>query len=349
MALVPCVPYRQTPETHQCLVLTNPDLGVTKVFDATDNQFVLSPIAYFPLVIEVGKGPNQIATLNNQIFTLDPIAQAIYKIPDTFISPITTPTKSLDFAPNYFVLLFDLQTNPQPWALVSSSSNTILEAKALGQGTDFQIPIPCSPDFLQINPTKTYLVIACKNQLYMTQTKTLWASSPVWAPLSLPGPSTNSVRAMTLDSEKALLALTDKTLVVVNLANWKIESTQQAALEDIASAVYLPSTLSGTPSTCCNGEKNWVGALLNNGKLQYWPYNNQQFNQAPQSVDIPIITGLAPFTLTNPVKLLGVQIDHPKQDGLSCERRLFLVCSGSLFNLCEGSANIKKVDLSESQ
>lgn len=337
-ALVSCVPYAKTEGTHKCLLLANPYQGVVRIFDATDNQFILSPIGYFPLVVQVGQAPNKIATINNRIFTLDPIKKAIYEIPVSFISPITTIFAQLDFSPSDFVLTTD--SSKQIWALVSAS-DMILRAIPLGEGTPYQIKLTCSPNILHVDPSNNYLFIGCQDQFSIVQIKNLPSTTSPTFSTSLAG----SIQAIALDSQKALLALSNKTLIVVALSTGTTEATSPV-LEETAAAVYLPSTLPGTPNPCCNGITEWVGALLMNGKLQYWPYANQQF-KTPQTLDIVLTAGVSSFTLTNPIQLLGVQVENQEQDGLSCERRLFLVYSGAIFNTCEGTSGIKRVDQME--
>ena len=334
-AVFSCVPYTQTTGAHQCLILTNPYQGTAKIFDVTDNQFVLSPIGYFPLVVKVGQAPSKMAAINNRIFTLDPVAQAIYEIPTSFVSPFSNNPIPVGFSANDFALATDAQGKIVAFVSRTEGLTQIaLEGQALPQG--FSLPGPI--DLFEINLTRSFLLVAHGTTL--TVVDLLHADAQ--KTLSL----TASVASMTSDSTKALLALTDKTLIMVDLANAKIESTAPAKLDAIAGAVYLPSNLPGTPSTCCNGEASWVGALLMNGTLQYWPYANQTF-KTPQSVDIVLTTGVGSFALTNPTKLLGGDVQNPVQDGLSCERRLFLIYSGSIFNTCEGNSNIKRVDQME--
>ncbi|MEI6790759.1 MAG: hypothetical protein WCK42_06230 [Myxococcaceae bacterium] len=335
-ALVSCVPYAKTEGTHQCLLLANPYQGVARIFDATDNQFILSPIGYFPLVVQVGQAPNKIATINNRIFTLDPINKAIYEIPTSFVSPVTNIFNQLDFSPNDFVLTLD--TNKKIIAYVSQTDS--LSKIALETNDTPIIPFITKTkiDHLQISQNQKYLLVATGTDLVIVD---LQKSAPNVV-VDLKGAS---VASMTSDNDKVLLGLTDKTLVVIDLTTQKIVATSPV-LEETAAAVYLPSTLPGTPNPCCNGLTEWVGALLMNGKLQYWPYANQEF-KTPQTVDLVLTAGVSSFTLTNPIQLLGVQVENQEQDGLSCERRLFLVYSGAIFNTCEGTSGIKRVDQME--
>ena len=331
---LPCVPYPTQAETHACLLLSNPYQGTIKIFDASDNQFVLSPIGYFSLVIEVGQSPYQMAVINHRIFTLDPIAQAIYEVPSHFISPITKPLKKLDFSPQ----LFALATNTEGQIIAYVSQTGSLSQLSLETDSP-PVSLPLSGEItqLQVTPDQKYLLVGIEKQLFILDPQ----STDTLHTVSL----TASITSMSSDATQILLGLSDKTLVVLDLQTGRTQ-IQSPALEEVASAVYLPSTLSGTPSTCCNGEPNWVAALLMNGKLQYWPYANQQF-KAPQNIDIALTTGVADFTLTNPLGLVGVSVNHPKQDGLSCERRLFLVYEGIILNTCEGSSGLKRVDQME--
>lgn len=262
--VAPCKPYKSTENTHQCLFLANPYQAAVKVFDITDNQFVLSPIGYFPLVIKAGTAPYLLVNSNENVLVFDQIEQKIYEIPEDFTKAQVTQ-------------------NAWPQSTCTSTPKNLNGASVL--------QVTCDANG-----------------------KTLWA-------------------------------LNNKTLVL-DTGNG-IEIT--APLDTNAAAIYLPTSLAGTPSTCCNGEANWVGVLLTNGILQYWPYSAGVFNanNTKQSIDLVLTTGVGSFTLTNPPKLLGAQVQNTSQDGLSCERRLFLVYSGTIFNTCEGSSNIKRVDQME--
>lgn len=254
--VAPCTPYTSTQDTHQCLFLSDLDHRAIKVFDISDNQFVLSPIGYFPLLIKAGQAPYLLANINGQVLIFDQIEQQTYEIPAGF-------TKA--------------QVTQNAWP----------------QST-------CTPAPKNLN-----------NAL---------------------------VTQVTCDaSGKTLWTLNNKTLVL-DPGNGVLMTTQ---LDANAAAVYLPSSLPGTPSTCCNGEANWVAALLMNGTLQYWPYSAGVFNAngTKQSIDIVLATGVGSFTLTNPTKLLGAQAQN--------ERLLFLIYSGSIFNISEGNSNIKRVDQME--
>lgn len=341
---VSCKPYSTTETDHQCLLLANPYLNAVKVFDITDNQFVLSPIAYYPLAIKVGVSPGQIATVKGRIFTLDSVAKSINEIPASFISPLNNTETLIGISGNFFALLEDSQK--QIWSFISSSDNNI-KVQVLGQTTSIDLALTCSPKFMQLDPSNTYLVAACEDKLFIMPTQAL-LKQPIPDPLPVPGIAAN-IKSIALDSKLALLGLEDSTLIVVDLATQTLDSTAPAKLKANAKAVYIPSSLPGTPSTCCNGEKNWVGALLTDGTLQYWPYANKTFSDVKlsQITDLVLTTGTGSFTLTDPLKLIGAQVQNQNQDGLSCERRLFLIYSGAIFNTCEGTSNIKRVDQTE--
>jgi hypothetical protein len=311
-AVVPCKPYKPTDDTHQCLILTNPYQAALKVFDISDNQFVLSPVAYFPLVIKVGLTPNKIVVAKGQIFTLDPSDKKIYIIPGDFKSPVTQtlpePTKSN----TAFAITIDSAGKPTPHLSESGDTNVLA------------------------TPDQAYLLRTNGASLTI---ETL--GTGLKTPVTLP----SSIASITADSTRALVGLTDKTLIFVNLADGKL-GTPSKALSAIPAAVYLPTSLAGTPSTCCNSEEQWVAALAMDGTLQYWPYAEGKF-KAPQIIDIQLVTGIGSFALTNPIKLLGATVENPGQDGLSCNRRLFLIYSGSIFNTCEGNSNIKRIDQME--
>lgn len=347
--MVTCKPYAQTENDHQCLLLASPYQAAVRVFDVTDNQFVLSPIAYFPLVIQVGEEPHKIATIDQgsgpRIFTLDPVAKAIYEIPSNFISPIKTITKDLGFSANDFVLA----TGPDGKivAFVLQSDTGITEVALEGQTLETPFSFTGPVNHFQINPTATYLLVTNGPQLIVVYLK---GPAPKITPVNPAFPA--SIASITSDATKALVALSDKTLMMVDLATATIESTLPTELKDklttAAAALYLPGSLPGEPSTCCNGESNWVAALFQDGTLQYFPYDREnKIFKTPQVIDILLATGVGSLTLTKPTKLLGASVLNPPRDGLGCERRLFLIYLGSIFNTCEGNSNIKRIDQME--
>lgn len=322
--VTPCKPYKQTTETHQCIMLTNPYQGVTRVFDATKHQFVLSPIAYYPLVIKTGQAPNQIARFNEQVFTLDPIDKAIYEIPSNFASPVKNASNVLAFTPNFFALGM-LDTKLQAFI---SSSDTMLRYLPIGSSDSAQeIDIGYPIDQLQIDSSGINIVIASQSNLFISKLP--------WSPQKIT--FTANINAVTVSSKKVLIALVDQSLILIDLDS---QTEIKTKLPAQGLAIYLPE---GEPSLCCNGIKTWVAVLLSDGQLQYWPYENGTFG-TPQTLNISSITGVSSYAFTNPVKLLGAQVENFDNDGLGCPRRLYLIYSGTMFASCEGSANVKLLD-----
>lgn len=313
-AVVSCKAYPQAESTHQCLILTNPYQAAVKVFDITDNQFILSPIAYFPLVIKVGLAPNKVVVAGDQIFTLDPVDKKIYIIPGDFKSPVTNALPALDAS--YAAFAITLEAG-QPKTHLSEPGDTNL------------------------------LVTPDQKHLLRTNKATLSIEDPKTSQLLLKRDFLSTIASIAADSTQAVIGLTDKTLVIIELPSGKDIVTMSPDLKNkqtaIAAAVYMPS---GNFETCCNGEKQWVAALMMDGTLQYWPYADGVFKE-PQKYNIQLTTGVGAFALTNPVKLLGAIGSGAGGDALGCERRLFLIYSGAIFNTCEGNSNIKRVDQME--
>lgn len=85
-AVVDCDAYQnKESEGHKCLVLASsfPEQGFLRIFDITDNQFILSPIAYFPLAVHAGQTPIKLAAnqkISDKIFVLDNKTKNVHAI-----------------------------------------------------------------------------------------------------------------------------------------------------------------------------------------------------------------------------------------------------------------------------
>ncbi|MDA0712886.1 MAG: hypothetical protein O2897_02740 [bacterium] len=94
-AVVNCDAYPgEESKNHQCLVLASafPEKGFLRVFDITDNQFILAPIAYFPLAVQVPLPfslciiliPFRLAAnkkIDDQVFVLDALTKNVHVVP----------------------------------------------------------------------------------------------------------------------------------------------------------------------------------------------------------------------------------------------------------------------------
>lgn len=333
--LTPCNPYQEQGVTHQCLILANPYLNSLKIFDATDNQFVLSPIGYFPLVLQAGNTPYWLATQNNRTFSLDPVLKQIFEIPGKFISPVITPILNIDFSPSHFTIAINASNQVTAFLAKTEPSSNALVQMPGGQAIQFNAPI----EHLQLTGDQKSILVVEGLNFHVIDASSFTISKTLSMPVS--------VRHISQSPGKVGIALTNKTVSVIDQTSWSIEATS-AQLEANPAAIYFPSSLPGKINTCCNGQPGWLGVLLVNGKLLFMPYENQSFpGLAPEVIDVATVAGVSPYVLTNPLKLLGVQVPNPGNDALGCERRLMLVYEGSLFNVCEGSSNLKRVDQSE--
>lgn len=343
VAVSKCKSYEQTESTHQCLTLTNPFQSAARAFDVTDNQFVLSPIAYFPLVIKVGTSPTRVASINDRTFVLDPAQKAIFEIKEKLESP-KDPIKSLDFTPDQWALVLDSAN--KIWALVVENSASVdikVHALALDSDSKFSTTLENvkNIDFVTTNLNQTSLLITQSKNLYVLAVSDLISKSDSLA--STPNNTfDDAVQAIAASDKEAWLSLSDKTL---KRYDWNSKQILASAnLEALGAQIYLPESLVGTPNTCCGGKANWLAVLLTNGKLQYWPYDSKSIGPEPENVSIQSGTGIESLALTQPIKLLGANAEGHGNDGLDCDRRLFLVYTGSLFVTCEGSQNIRYLD-----
>ncbi|MES2504571.1 MAG: hypothetical protein V4534_06815 [Myxococcota bacterium] len=330
-----CLPYKDSDTAHQCLLIANPYQGAARVFDAMANQFVLSPIGYFPLAVASGKAPNQVATLDGKTFVLDPVTRAIYEIPSSLISPLA-PMKGLDFTPNLFVLTKD--DMGKIWALVSDNF-TIIHAVPLEAGAAFSFDMGMAVNLIQVDLSHQYFFVASGANLFQFAVGAIFTAGGPKIPEALV--QTSAIRAMAADATNFYLSLAEKKLVVYSTVNETAQGSM--TLDAVAQAIYLPGSMAGTPTPCCNGAKEWIAVLLTNGGFQYLAYTNGVFGET-QKLFIPDDSGISSFALSNPIKLLGVNATGHGNDGLGCERRLFLVYSGTLLNTCEGSRVVKRLD-----
>ncbi|MBH1988508.1 MAG: hypothetical protein I8H72_00555 [Myxococcaceae bacterium] len=326
-AVISCNPYQENGVQHVCIVFSNPYQGSLKVFDASDNQFVLAPIAYFPLNILVGQAPSALAVYENQLFVLDPVKKAIFSVSENFSSPAPQTSLPVDTSAEHFVI--GIGADQKPYTYLTQGRTISLLPGAI------TVEMPQDITHLQWGPHQKSLLVVSGDSLYaldldLHRIQTL--------------PLGSSVRSLSNDGKKlAALALSNQTVVLVALDPLSILATTPT-LEANAGAVYLPSSVPGTPNTCCHGSSSWLGILLVDGKLQYWPYTENGFSKNKDEVKIAEATSLSPFVLANPIKLLGVSIANPGNHDLGCSRRLFLVYTGAIFHTCEGNTNIQFLD-----
>ncbi len=319
---VPCTPYPKDPKNHQCLLLANPYQGLARVFDMTNNQYVLSPIGYLPLAVRMGIFPQRLSSAAGRVFALDSASRAIYEIPGSFVSPLKTVFKTLNYAPDQFVV-------------VSDKLAFVLDS----EGKLHQEPLPTGDSVIVQN-------VSGISQMGLDLTgKYLWVLSGGLLKRSmLPNGDfkpvgTAGINVVAMDGEK-LWTANAKELFFEDLST---KLGVSAALEAPGVAIYLPQSVPGTPAICCGKEKSWVAVLMANGKLRYYPFEKNQFGE-PQTIDIAGITGVSSYAFTNPVKLIGAELEGFGDDAFGCARRLYIVYSGGLFGSCEGMGNIKRID-----
>ncbi len=320
---VPCRPYPKNPKNHQCLLLANPYQGLARVFDMTDNQYVLSPIGYLPLAVRMGIFPQRLSSSAGRVFALDSASRAIYEIPGSFVSPLKTVFKALNYTPDQFVVV------SEKMALVSDIQGNLYQ-EPLPTGNSVIVANVSGVSQIGLDLTAKYVWVLSGGSLRRAAVDTLQFSEI----------ASGGINVVIMNGTQAWVARSDKTF---SLHDSSLQNTPSVLLEAPGVAIYLPQSVSGTPAKCCQGKENWVAVLMANGKLRYYPFEDNQFGE-PQTIDIANITGVSSYAFTNPVKLMGAQLEGFGDDAFGCARRLYIVYSGGLFGSCEGMSNIKRID-----
>ena len=378
-ALVECEPYLKadpadpTGGKHTCLITTNPYKGILRVFDVTDNQFVLAPIGYLPLAVLLRSSPEKVASIDGSpwVAVLDSLDSLVRIVPSTntplaFSSPtqsfvIKKPGASqlllakVQGKVQAFVVLPEAQIqvavlDPKTGAMLADPTVTVLH-KLTKSGEIIDI---------SIDPGGDYLWVAGETQAVVLDLKlNSWSETVLPPDPKKPGAISKIVSgrkdlgsgpvpmalALSQDASRAFLYGADAAFL------GGVDLTGKPA------AAYIPA---GKSDTCCNGENTWAAVLTTLGDVQYLLLDKIVADAKEESektfgkvLHLATQTGVLPKNVANTYKLLGGEVvTSPLSSSsvggvnLICPRRMFFAFSGYLGSFCEGSSdNVNRIDL----
>lgn len=354
-ALIDCDAYLdEKSHSHTCLLLTNPFKKSLRIFDVTDNQFVLAPIGYFPLAVTVGQIPMRIATLPQlnpgQAFVLDTEPGKIFPVNTKYAgkTPSFTSPKASDG--------IDVPAGSQHIALAKSVDT--LWAFAASSGTEIQaIPLHPETPSIQFSASSTINML-----LADADSKFLWVATDkgidVFDAHSMSGHLISSAKTEAPVAKvivgKIIINQKEETVVLALLKNQKkallfkfaenpLSTLGSVELAGIPVVGYIPE---GTRQNCCNNNPEaWAAVLTDSGKLQYLNLQaiiEDRKDKICATVLVSEKAGVALSKTANPVAIIGAS---QKEANNAAQRKMFLIYSNLILSLNEGSEiPIKRID-----
>lgn len=371
-ALVTCNPYPAKGGevlTHTCLVLTNPFAHLARVFDTTDLQYVLAPLAFDPLAVRIDGLPAKLASFENStkalVFVLDVDGHRVLAL-DAKNGPANEPSfATLKPPPSY-----PLDKRPVKALAVPVTGNSLqvdllialedasllrlrIDLETLQTVSSTSVGPVGSLDYiedLQVDPSNSYVVLSGQS---LTQ-------SIYSAPLS-----TLVFQALTSETGDAKIALgsydygqgIQTVLFVGKPVESKIKLFSLAAQGDSATLlaegastlrtarIYFPS---GDKLPCCGGEANWVAIGSDDGEIAYIKLATFQTGATPDKYEakfqVATVANAPRSSVSGLSQLLGGDVvNHTKRDDdrlpIDCTRQMFLVyASGFVGSICEGAS-----------
>ncbi len=375
-ALVDCDAYLDAKfEGHQCLLLVNPFKRAVRIFDVTDNQFILAPVGYFPLAVSVGQIPMRVATLPTlnlgKAFVLDTRLGQIFSIntkndgqTSSFRSSKAEGGIDVDGGSQQITLA---KSGENLWAFVAASESAKIQAISLDLKTGKESNPPTRFEFSSnsasintlVTDTNSKFLIAADNQgfsVFDIQSTPNKLKYSVKTGLSVSkiiigkiGVKTNSG-----EGEKTLiLALlpSEKKAVLYELTDTETPPLGSVELAGIPMAGYIPE---GARQNCCeNSPEPWAAILTDSGQLQY--LNLQAIIENRQSKDgkkedkigatVSVVetANVAASKTANPIAIIGASTQN--EDDKIIQRKMFLIYSNLILSLNEGDSKpIKRID-----
>ena len=319
-AFMKCNPYLQTAADHDCLLISNPQKRILRVFDATENQFILSPIGYSSLAVPVGSTPTSISTSKNKTFVLDVINADIYSI------ETKNQNGQAAFRKTDVTKAFKVPTGANRIFLTSSSELLIQVGANQIYRTNNQLTAwftsSSTINHIAIDPQLKQLAIG-------TDTGFLLVDVASTAPTKVD--VGGAIQRVAIGDNFALALMRDTNAVVVIQNN---NIVGKATVSGRPLAAYIPQGNEDERNTSPANNKNpWAAILTASGDLQYIDLVTMKATD-PASVSSKVV-GVAGNSLGYPIKILGATIDN--------KRKMFLVYSRFIGSLIEGET--EKIDL----
>ncbi len=275
--LVKCSPFED--QDHSCLVLNNPIKQQLRVFDITENQYLLAPIGYFPLAIKTGDYTARLASHSELpfVFALDSPSG------DIFVTSLKYASHKQSFATPWRIAT---EKNAQAIEMFQDSSKVFWAAVALPENKLKLIPIdpssgtklasidskkidlPFSPDHIKASPDARYLVITKGNE----NTVAIIDANDLTKEIVTVDTQRKNSRIVTGGFDfgsgpeplAVVLGQDSPTASLITLNDAK-----QIATVDFASnaiRAYFPNNKS---EVCCKNIKRWFAVATQRGKLMY--------------------------------------------------------------------------------
>jgi hypothetical protein len=349
-ALIDCDAYLdEKSQGHTCLLLTNPFKKSLRVFDITDNQFILAPIGYFPLAISVGQIPMRIATLPQlnlgKAFVLDTELGQIFPVftrnkekTPSFTSPqlaegITVPAGSQHIAL--------AKSEDTLWAFVASSGSNQVEKLSLDSTkTRTQISVTSTVNVLLID-TDSNLWIATDKEISVFSPQSMYSNSIASIQTGAAVSKIVTGKITTNEKKEIIVALAllknEKKVLLLKFEGGSLLPLGEATLVGTPLVGYIPE---GTRENCCNNSMEpWAAVLTDSGHMQY--LNLQAIidkrierDKIGATILVSEKANVSSSKTANPIAIIGAT---QKEANNANQRKMFLIYSNLILSINEGN------------
>ena len=312
-----CDPYKEQ-KNHTCTVFAT-DNGL-RIYNNTDDEFVLGPTGYFPLKINTGNFNHlsEVISANkkaNFFVAADEISKSLFiisttdfKRPDKSINLPHTPSSVTAFSSDNSVINVAVSYNSKNFIDLFSIniSNNNSSKKT--------IVFESVPTTIKIDEKAFYLVASHEQNDFIS---VLSLASEKIQKINI-GFASNRISIGYQDNQLYALAFKDyaNKIALVNIDNKSLVATKN--VENLLLAAYLPS---GVFNKCQNHEK-WFLIADNKSNINYFSFN----------ADINHITSLAlkdkevlDISNLNIYKIIGTNIENVKSN--ICSRQIIFASS----------------------
>ena len=310
--LIPCDPYGLS-VAHSCIIFASTFARKLVVFDATSNEMVLAPNAYFPLPIKVGPATHRLAKITSEqenfpyFLALDQALPALYAVqafPDKTkkrLSFITPQEQKLDqnFRPfhlaawqgdDHVYVLLSFRDDKSIGILALDPQTGIIDPKVQPQ----KIDLGEKPSHIVIDEDRKFALISDQekhvlHKLDLSNVKNILIN-PAHAQKSEIniGMPADKIYLQKRDFGEGLKSYAiafkagDKELKLINITDDKISSTKK--LDTPLQVAYFPDEKS---ASCCEkkaqsdpsfNNRHWIALADIKGRLTYYLIKNTKNN-----------------------------------------------------------------------
>lgn len=371
-ALVTCDPYLPkdelpTLQPRTCLLLANPMRPVLRVFDVSEDKYLLSPIGYSPLGVRLDGMTKQMVSFENSenniglVFALDSNLFGVSALnarnvgaTASFSSSNALAALPSTFRPHRIHMAPDALGNPQlltTFEDVASLWLTPYDASILSYGTPQVLPevlagetVDSAYDSSSGLLAQVVMVAPNTNSVIVRQIVG-GASNYVINNVSDVGNVKVAIgQTVTNDILAPHLLImkqdTPKVRVIrLNTTTFQGDTDNEITLAASAAHAYFPAGPS--KATCCQGATDWV-SLGTQGGLVYYLTSEDLLSTEANKVFLSIDVGRA-ANASNLVQILGGDVrvltgEQAVKDKNVCPRQMFfLFATGAVANVCEGN------------